>query len=70
MTGNENIFSRGKASKNWKNWLVRKYVNASVLKQDCLQSSGVIEKRPLKIIKNWISVGQDMWQKSGKDSEV
>lgn len=41
-----------KVSKDWKNWLVRKYVNANVVKQDCLQSAGVLEKKAA-IIKNW-----------------
>lgn len=58
-----------KVSKDWKNWLVRKYVNANVVKQDCLQSAGVLEKKAA-IIRNWISLGQDMWQECGKDLKV
>lgn len=70
MTGDANIFRREKVSKDGKNWLVRKYVNANVVKQDCLQCAGVLGKKRHMIIKSWISLGQDMWQKCGKESKV
>lgn len=47
LTGDANIFRREKVSKDWKNWLLRKYVNANVVKQDCLRGVGGIRKKGL-----------------------
>lgn len=40
---------------------MRKYISANVVKQDCLPNAGVLEKKKrLMVIKNLISLGQDV----------